>query len=199
MIDASPSRRALLVGAAVAGGLAYGYLIAHIPSPRDAGVFWVSNLSAPWLALAFLAGWPQRSRPWGALAGCCADVACVVGFYAQFFTFGDSGRLGLWPTTPLAQRLAADLGGWVSFAAPWLLAGVLAGAVFGCLGACWGKSRSPVAGLVLAAAFVFESAAWFLHNHALWPPHSIWIAEVCFGVLLLAWVVAATQRRRRAT
>ena len=199
MIDASPSRRALLVGAAVAGGLAYGYLTAHIPSPRDAGVFWVSNLSAPWLALAFLAGWPQRSRPWGALAGCCADVACVVGFYAQFFTFGDPDRLGLSPTTPLAERLAVDLGGWVSFAAPWLLAAVVGGAAFGYLGACWGKSRSPIAGLLLATAFVLEFAAWYLHNRALWPPHSIWLAEVSFGVLLLAGVLAATQRRRRAT
>ena len=196
MAEAPPLRRALLIAAAVAGGLAYGYLTALIPSPRDAGVFWVSNLSAPWLALAFLAGWPQRSPLWGALAGACADIACIVGFYAQFFSFGDPNRLGLPPRTPLAERLVADLGGWVSFAAPWLLAGVLAGAVFGALGAYWGKSRTPAAGVLLAAAFIFESAAWHLYNRALWPPYPIWFAEIFFGTLLLALVLAAARRRR---
>ena len=194
MAEAPPSRGALLITAAVAGALAYGYLTAHIPSPRDAGVFWVSNLSAPWLALAFLAGWPQRSPLWGALAGVCAGVACVVGFYAQFFSFGDPNRLGLSPATPLAERLVADFGGWVSFAAPWLLAGVLAGAVFGSLGACWGKWRTRAAGVLLAAAFIFESAAWYLYNDALWPPYSIWFTEICFGILLLAWVLTAAHR-----
>jgi len=164
MDEPAPRRRA---------GFAYGYLTARIPSPRDMGVFWVSNLSAPWLALAFLAGWPHRSRLWAALAGSCADLACVVGFYAQFFSFGDPDRLGLSPATPLAARLAADLGNWLSFAAPWLLAALLAGALFGCLGACWGRSRTPLAGLLLAGAFVFEFAAWYLYNGGLWPPHVV--------------------------
>jgi len=197
--EPSSRRSLLLIAAAVAGGLGYGYLTAHIPSPRDMGVFWVSNLSAPWLALAFLAGWPHRSRLWAALAGSCADLACVVGFYAQFFSFGDPDRLGLSPAAPLAVRLAAGLGHWLSFAAPWLLAAVLAGALFGYLGACWGRSRTPLAGLLLAGAFVFEFAAWYLYNGGLWPPHVVWLAEVLLGVLLLAAVLTASRRRRGAT
>jgi uncharacterized protein (DUF486 family) len=50
----------------------------------------------------------------------------------------------------------------------------------------------------LAAAFIFEAGAWYAHNRALWPPYSIWAAEICFGLLLLTWVLAAARSRRGA-
>jgi hypothetical protein len=189
----------LLLAAAVAGGLAYGLLTSHIPSPRHAGVFWVSNLSAPWLALAFVAGWPQRSLLWGALAGLCTELACVIVFYAMFLSFGDPAPLGLSPAMPLAERVAANFGHWLAFAAPWLLAAVIAGSCFGALGGSWGRSRSTIAGGVLAAAFIFEVAAWSVYNRGLWPPYLLWVAEVLLGALLLAAVLIAARRRRGAT
>ncbi|HZL06576.1 MAG TPA: DUF6518 family protein, partial [Coriobacteriia bacterium] len=89
-------RRALLLLAAAACGFAFGFAVSSIPTPEPDRVFWVSNLAAPWLALAFLAGWPQRSAAWGALAGVCADLACVVGFYLQSSGFV---RLGVHHTS----------------------------------------------------------------------------------------------------
>jgi hypothetical protein len=73
-----PLRRALLLLAAMAAGLAIGAALSRVHSLDTAKVFWVSNLAAPWLAVAFVAGWP----------GAGADLpACVVAFYAQSLWF----------------------------------------------------------------------------------------------------------------
>ena len=71
----------------MAAGLAIGAALSRVHSPDTAKVFWVSNLAAPWLAVAFVAGWPQRSPARGAVAGAGADLACVVAFYAQSLWF----------------------------------------------------------------------------------------------------------------
>jgi hypothetical protein len=77
-----PMRRpwVLLVSCALAG-LVLGRLMSSLPAPASETTFWIGNLSSPWAALAFLAGWSQRSRGWAATTGVAAEVACVAGFY----------------------------------------------------------------------------------------------------------------------
>src|SRR5512147_445910 len=85
-------RNCLLLVAFVAGGGLFGRVISLIPSPSEVTMFWVSNLSSPWLVLAFLAGRSQRSKIWAVGAGALADVASIVGFYAQFlFIYANPG------------------------------------------------------------------------------------------------------------
>jgi hypothetical protein len=195
----------LLLGLA-ACGFAFGFATSSIPTPEAPDVFWASNLAAPWLALAFLAGWPQRSPGWGAVAGACADLACVVGFYLQSSGFV---RLGVQSTSgsyaweipsgaPFSQRVIAPLVDWLGLMAPWLAAALVFGAAFGLLGARWGASRWLVSGLILALAFILEPPGWLVVHGSVWPPYVLWIVEVGLGVALLVWVVISSRRRARA-
>ena len=57
----TPNRAVRLCIIAVAGYL-YGFATAHILAPHDGGVFWLGNLAAPYLLIAFVAGaWRFRS------------------------------------------------------------------------------------------------------------------------------------------
>src|SRR5919201_5676697 len=102
---------------ALAGAL-FGRVISIIPSPEVHEVFWVANLSSPWLLLSFLAGFAQRSYRWGGVAGVAADVSCVLGFYAGFLSL-DPLRYGLPASAPLLQVAFASLANWLVFIAPW--------------------------------------------------------------------------------
>jgi hypothetical protein len=74
------ARRLTLLALFAIGGACFGFAVSHIPSPRDAAIFWIGNFSAPWAVLPFLTGRFQRSWIWAAAAGVVADVACVAGF-----------------------------------------------------------------------------------------------------------------------
>jgi hypothetical protein len=187
-------RRALLLLAALAAGSAIGAALSALPSPDSAEVFWLSNLAAPWLALAFLAGWPQRSRAWGALAGAAADIACVLGFYAHSLWFirihfHHTGGSFAWE--PANRSIIAALVPWLSSISPWLALALVFGALFGYLGARWGTSRWLVAGLCLALAFLLEPLGWLVLHGSFWPPYAVLIAEVAVGGALLTWVVSS--------
>ena len=143
----------------VAVGFAYGLLTSKIPSPHEIGVFWVSNLAAPWLALAFFAGRSQDLPVRAVFLGAVTDIACVVGFYLQFLRPLDPLSLGLAPSAPLPQVVSTAVFGWVSFAAPWFVVALIAGSAFGALGWWSGFSRSAVPAIVLAFAFLLEPVA----------------------------------------
>lgn len=184
------------LAACVLAGFVFGLVVSHIPSPRAVGVFWVSNLSAPWLALAFAAGWLQRSRAWAAMAGLVTDVAAIVGFYLHFLLI-DPGPGPFGRPTPMLTRLVENMGSWLGFIAPWVAYAVVAGLTFGLLGHWWGRSRSLLAGVAVSLAFVLEPWAWAIHDGRLPHPYIIWIAEGCVGLVALLWVLA-TRRGARA-
>src|ERR1700682_307932 len=110
--------RAAVLLTFAAAGVAYGFGMSSIPSPRDVSVFWVGNFCAPWLVLSFFAGRTQRSWAWAVVAGVLADVACVVGFYSRSLTF-DAMRWGLPPSSPLANRMSVGFTHWFALIAPW--------------------------------------------------------------------------------
>lgn len=183
-------RRCLLLVAFITAGGLFGRAIALIPSPSAVTMFWVSNLSSPWLVLAYLAGWSQRSRAWAAGTGAMADVACIFGFYGQFLfidTHPLPGPLSQ-PTPPLI-RFEYNLSGWLHFVSPWIVIAILTGAAYGILGYWWGRHRSIAAGALVALPFIAEPWLWRAYSGYYKDPVILWIVEVAVGVTLLVWVI----------
>jgi len=114
-------RTLVLLLVSVVGGVVFGRVMSQLPIPRNAHVFWIGDLRAPWLVLAFLAGRVQRRWSWAVLAGVLTDVGCVNGFYSEFL-FAPLQGLGLPPGTSTLSAVATDGGRWLLFIAPWLAA-----------------------------------------------------------------------------
>jgi hypothetical protein len=183
-------RSAMLLMFAAAGA-AFGFGMSSIPSPHSVSVFWVGNFCAPWLVLSFFAGRTERSWPWAAVAGALSDVACVVGFYSRSLTF-DTTRWGLPPSSSLVDRVSVGFTHWLAFIAPWLVAALLGGALYGVLGSWWRRSRSTAAGVALALPFLAEPGLWPLTNGYYQGPWFLWAVEFALGV-----AVAGVMVRRR--
>ncbi|MFL6124602.1 DUF6518 family protein [Actinophytocola sp.] len=193
----SVAKSALLALAAAVGGAVYGLLTSLIPSPQGTAAFWISNLSSPWLVLAFLAGWSQRSWLWAAVAGVLADVFAVSGFYFQFLVYDEHGGYRGYTPPPLLTLIRSNLSGWLHFVAPWLLAALVAGIAYGLLGRWWGARRSVVAGIAVTVPFVFEPLAWFAYYGFWRGPAVLWFGEALVGVGLSLLVIAVLRRHGR--
>jgi hypothetical protein len=170
------------------GGL-FGIADAHLPGPQSVRMFWVANLASPWLVLAFLAGWAQRSLIWAVAAAVAADLTSIAGFYLQVLTV-NATRLGLPPSTPHRMLLAHGVHHWLLFIAPWCAVAVIAGIGYGTLGWWWRRSRSIIAGAFLGLPFVAEPWLWPLYTGYYQGPLTLWIIETAVGVVLLTWVIA---------
>lgn len=92
-----------------------------------------TEMSAPWLALAFALGAAARSRPMAAVTGAVGLLAAVAGYY------GAMGWQGAAGSAYLAQKLPA-----------WVPAAVLAGLVLGVLGRVWRSSAGRVRAVAAA-------------------------------------------------
>jgi hypothetical protein len=185
-------RSPLMLVLCALGGALLGLFMSSFPAPSDVATFWVGNFSSPWAALAFLAGWTQRSKAWAAIGGFAAEVACVAGFYAQFLSL-DPDRLGLPRSTPLLTLIATDLSHWLWFISPWVIVAIGAGVIYGLFGRWWQQSRSLIAGAALALPFIVEPAAWRVYLGFGQGPLVLWAVEVAVGVAILGWVAAATE------
>lgn len=185
---------ALVVYGLVCG--VFGAVLSLIPSPSGAGEFWVGNFAAPWLVLAFVGGWLLCHRFWAPAVGAVCDTACVVGFYGHFL-FVDEHRIR-GRGSAIASRVADNLAHWLVFIAPWVAVALVAGTAFGWLGGRWARSRSTLAGVMLAVPFLVEPWVWSLglgYNRGSWLP---WAAETCIGLVILAWVTVIRRQRRTA-
>ncbi len=186
-------RPMLLLGGSVMVGVLFGRLMSQISIPRDARVFWLGNLCAPWPLLAFLAGTVQWGRVWAVLAGAATDVGCVLGFYAEFLHFSRS-ILGLPDSTPMSSVVATAVERQIVFMAPWLVAAVAGGLVYGLLGWWWHTTRPLAAAVALGLPFLAEPALWPLQYGVYRGPWPVWVIEVAAGLALIA--LMATRRRR---
>ncbi len=176
-------------------GLTFGRLMSLIPSPHEYNVFWVGNLCAPWLLIAFCTGLSQRSAPRAAIAGLLAESACVVGFYSSFLFHGPTA-LGLPRDTPLSQYLLPAVTGWLHFISFWLVIAVGSGTVYGLLGLLWRRSAHLITGLAIGLPFVAEPGLWTLRDHQLKGPLGLWAIEVSFGLALAGMVMTKSFRVR---
>jgi hypothetical protein len=154
----------------------------------------IGNISAPWLAIAFVAG-AFYTRPGRAsAAGLCATMAALVGFYGQQSPLadldGDSLRFLTNPSTMYHCILAPH--------AVIFLGGALTGLALGALGSIWADRRSRHAAAAIALCFVLEPFAWIAfsvatsHQAAV---HSWWlgIGEIAIGVTGMLAVVRRSR------
>jgi hypothetical protein len=184
------------------GAALFGYVLSNLPEPSDRSAFWIGNFSAPWAALAFVAGWSQRRVVPAMLVAVLAEAACVVGFYDL-----PGHLIGFCQGMPLDYCLGAPQGTspiWLELtlfqmwlrgsAGQWLIAGVGAGVVYGYLGAWWGRTRSLVPAALLVLPFFVEPLAWQAYEGHLRGPAFIWGCEALAGAGLLAAMVLVSRR-----
>jgi hypothetical protein len=98
-------------------------------------------------------------------------------------------------STPLASVALTSLARWVEFIAPWVLAAIVGGAVYGSLGHLWRRSRLLAAGLAMAAPFIVEPALWPLRNRYYQGPWFLWVSEVAVGLAVGGWAVATWRQK----
>jgi hypothetical protein len=179
-------RLASVVAACLLFGVVAAVVKGQDTGARDA----VGNLSAPWMALAFLAGM-SAPRPWGgAVVGVAGTFAAFLAFYATEAAVLDLGPHPWWVDLRLTLGSGRVYETW----------GVPAGIGFGALGALWSGRRLRAAPLVLGGAFVAEPLiVWALAHAHVWGDAflldypMVWLTEVAIGIAL----VAAVVRRRR--
>jgi hypothetical protein len=147
-----------------------------------------SLLSAPWLALAFLAGWTQREPKHGALLGFACTASALAGYGLMTLSPVENAHLSL-----------ASVGAFVRSERPVIVGGMLTGPVFGWLGSRWRNDRARLGALAVGAAVSLEPLARRAASEAI-TLRSVWAAEIAVGLLMMIYVVAATlasQRRAR--
>jgi hypothetical protein len=139
---------AIALGAGAVLGAA-SLLIVQLPHPINL----LGTLGGPWIATAFAVGSLARRREPAAVAAAASMVAAVVAYYAM--------RMVIHPNAPGGFTVGGQIG-------PYLLIGVLAGAIFGVLGSAWrsgsvvGKIAGPglLAGALGAEVIVLSVQAW---------------------------------------
>ncbi|MDQ1680552.1 MAG: hypothetical protein QOI42_1411 [Frankiaceae bacterium] len=163
-----------------------------IPSPAAGRLFWIGNLCAPWLALAFVVGCSQSTRGRAAVAGIVTEVCCVFGFYAHFLFLGPTA-VGLPEGTALSGYVGPVVVGWLHFTSYWLVAAVVAGLAYGLLGNWWKRSSATAVALAVGLPFLAEPVLWNVRVGGLREqPWLVWGLEATAGLL----IVAVLLRRR---
>lgn len=178
------------IGIALFLSAAYGagtqYLGARVPG-------WgpdVAMLSAPWLVIAFVAGYTQRTPRRAALLGLGATAAALTGYWLMT----DSPAEG-------AQYTLASAHGFLVSNAFTVVGGLATGPLFGWFGQRWRTRRAILGALVTAAALCLEPLVRraplgvvraFGHGYLVANPigsHAVTLVEVTAGLLLAAAVL----------
>jgi hypothetical protein len=164
--------------AALGLAAAFGVFDAHLAAGGVGHWFWVSQMSAFWLLLPFLAGALERSALGAALIGLAVTLAALLTFYVP-----DS----------------YDLHQSLRVAHPYIVGGFVTGPLFGVFGYRWRRARSVLGALILSAAFCLEPLVW-RHRLGFVPrPTYVWDLEVLTGLVLAACLTLSVLRRRSRT
>ena len=153
-----------------------------------AGLPWateVSLLSAPWLLLAFVAGYTQRNARRAALLGLACTYAAVAGYGLMTLSPIEGAELTRQSVIGFVRSETAVIGG-----------GLLTGPLFGWLGFRWRAARAWDGALVAAAVVCLEPLAHSMAGDAISVP-TVWIAEVAVGATMAGYVVFTTLVRQR--
>ena len=146
----------------------------------------VSNMSAPWLVLPFVAGLTQRSGRRAAVVGLAATLAALTGYFAMTLS----------PVEGVAfDQALAEVGPLLKVQVPWVLGGLATGPIFGILGCRWRNDRASISAFAVTGALALEPAVWAAVGRRSGPP-TAWAAEIVVGLSVAAILV--TQRRTMA-
>ena len=171
----------LLLGAGVFGG-ADQYLGSF---PSLAWGTSASLLSAPWLLIAFLAGWTQRDARRGMLLGLGCTYAALLGYALMTLSPIEGAHL-TWTT----------IAGFARSEAPVLIGGLITGPLFGWFGHQWHLRRAWLGALVTAGAFCFEPLVVGAVRPYVITSTVVRHGEVAAGLVMIIYVAAAVARRR---
>jgi hypothetical protein len=147
----------------------------------------VSLLSAPWLALAFLAGCTQRDPKRAALLGLVCTFAAWVGY----------GAMTLSPVEGAEMSVPAWLG-FIRSQRAVILGGIVTGPLFGWFGHRWRADRAWLGALVTATAFCLEPLARNLYGFPI-GSSTVVLAEVALGIAMAAYIGAQLATGRGPT
>jgi hypothetical protein len=136
----------------------------------------VSLLSAPWLALAFLAGCTQREPKRAALLGIGCTFSALIGYGLMTLSPVENAHLG-----------AVAVAGFVRSSEHVFIGALLTGPLFGWFGYRWRVHRAWLGALATAAALCFEPLARTLAGDAI-RSGTVLMTEVAVGIAMAAYV-----------
>jgi Family of unknown function (DUF6518) len=166
---------ALALAAAFGGANQYlGSLSAH-PWAAD-----VSLLSAPWIVLAFIAGWTQREPRRAALLGLGCTASALVGYGLMTLSPVENAHLTLQTATGFTRSESRVIGG-----------AFVTGPLFGWLGSRWRTDRTWLGALAAAGAVCLEPLAHVVAGSAI-RFTAVWVAECAVGLALVLYVATAS-------
>ncbi len=178
----------------LAAALALGVVLSLLKGTGGGARLQAGNISAPWLAIAFVAGAVYKRPSRGAGAGLVATLAALLGFYAQQSPLADlnGGSLRFF-SNPLQMYRFIVTPHLIIF-----VGGVVTGLAFGAFGSAWAARRSRGAAAAIAICFVLEPFAWVAFGaaagrdtfpHAWW----LWLSEIAVGVTALLAVLRRSR------
>jgi hypothetical protein len=168
------SRRAIAVIIVAVAGL-YGAADQFLGSRVELGEWTVSvsQMSAPWLAIAFLAGaWPGR-RLQAVAMGSLVTIAAVGGYLAM--------------TLSPVEGVAVQSIHWepeVRSQLHIILPALMTGPAFGWLGWYWQATRTRLAAMLMAGFFVLEPLVRLLCGQLIDSRSPAWPTEIAVGITL---------------
>lgn len=172
-------RRSLLVIAlAAAFGAADQYLGSLSGHPSATAV---SLLSAPWLLVAFVAGWSQPTPKRAMLLGIVATIGALFGYWLMTVSPVEGGVV----TVQEIRGLLIGQAGLV-------VGAFVTGPVFGWLGNRWRTDRWSIGALIAAAALCLEPLAHLAAGSAI-RSFGVWVGEVAVGLMMAVYVAAARR------
>lgn len=142
-----------------------------------------SLLSAPWLLIAFVAGWSQATARRAALLGLACTVAALLGYCAMTLSPVEGASV------TIAGVRGLLIGQW-----RWALGGVVTGPLFGWLGFRWHTRRDWASVLAVALVVACEPLAHAAAGTTI-GSRGVWEAEVAAGLAIAVLGLAATRRR----
>lgn len=141
-----------------------------------------SLLSAPWLLIAFMAGWSQPTVRRALTFGFLCTIAALIGYWAMTLSPIEGAAVTL-------RGVRGLLGGQAAYAVGALLTGPL----FGWLGYRWRTQRDWMSALLAALVVCCEPIAHAAVGTTV-SFSGVWAAEVGVGLLIALYVFAATRR-----
>ena len=161
----------------------------HVIAHTGAWTTTLSNLSALWLIVPFLAGWSQRTPGRSAVAGALSLVAAFVGYWL----------LTLSPLEGVSgAQAAAGIAPLVRGHVPWLVGGTFGAPLFGVLGYRWRVRRAWTSAMAVSMLLCLEPLAWMASGlgSRFSDARPVWLAEMAAGACTA--VVMLARRRRVA-
>jgi hypothetical protein len=176
-------RTVLLV---IAAGVVFGAGDQYLGSMNVPLATAFSLMSAPWLLLPFCFGCTQVRGHSGAVIGLVGTLAALAGYWTMTLSPVEGVPLGQVPHGFVAL---------VHSDARLLVAGGIAGPVYGLLGQRWRTRRWWVSAVLSAGALLIEPVTRVLNLQS--GPPMVYLLELAAGALVAAYCMAAVSRSVR--